>query len=468
LGLPFLATLALPGTLPLPHMTGLGVPISEGLAPYYRADEGPGRITFEFHDADGFLAALLGAGLPFRVEHPRWLRERVAARAAAMHAANRADEANTGAVTAMAGERRNGAGATRGVVATSVRLDHPASLKENKTMTTVKNAVTTGARIQPNWTTFIGAAEGALKAAELIDDRVDRSQLMGLSGRAFHLVMDEKCWAGCPTMYEWPREHVLAFERVGVLAEAFHTMPDSPAYEAAQRRAVEHIKASLDRGVAVVLWGVDAPEFGVAYGYDDADGVFLVDGVARLNGGSSTPILYENVGRTSDVPELHYVIPIERVRWDPAAAHRAAIAEYVERMERRAHSHGAGTQQSGLLAYDVWLKALEGGTFEAFGLRYNTAVLADAKKHGAVYFERLASEGGLGRPRLTEVAKAARENADVYGRMMGALGMDPSEGGANLGKPVTAEQAKALVPLVKEAKRVETRQVELAKGALAG
>jgi predicted DNA-binding transcriptional regulator YafY len=109
LGLPFLATLALPGTLPLPHMTGLGVPISEGLAPYYRADEGPGRITFEFHDADGFLAALLGAGLPFRVEHPRWLRERVAARAAAMHAANRADEANTGAVTAMAGERRNGA-----------------------------------------------------------------------------------------------------------------------------------------------------------------------------------------------------------------------------------------------------------------------------------------------------------------------------------------------------------------------
>jgi predicted DNA-binding transcriptional regulator YafY len=42
------------------------------------------------------------------------------------------------------------------------------------------------------------------------------------------------------------------------------------------------------------------------------------------------------------------------------------------------------------------------------------------------------------------------------------------EGGANLGKPVTVEQAKALVPLVKEAKRAETKQVELAKGALAG
>ena len=116
-------------------------------------------------------------------------------------------------------------------------------------------------------------------------------------------------------------------------------------------------------------------------------------------------------------------------------------------------------------------EALEGGTFEAFGLRYNTAVLSDAKHHGAAYFERLAADGVPGLPPLTDVAKAARENANVYGKMMEALGMNPREGGAHLGKPVTAEQAKALVPLVplvKEAKRVEARQVELAKGALAG
>ena len=339
-------------------------------------------------------------------------------------------------------------------------------MTKTTTTTTTTSRVTTEARISPSWTSFIGAAEGVLRAAGLLHEGVDTSQLMALSGRAFHLVMDERCWPGCPTIYDWMREHPAAFERVGVLAEAYYTMPGSPAYVAAQRRAVGHIKASLDRGVAVVLWGVDAPEFGAVYGYDDGDGVLLTDGVARANGGRSAPILYENVGRSSDVPELHYVIPIERVPWDPAAAHRAAVGDYVQRMERRTISHGVGTQQAGLGAYDVWVQALEGGTYEPFGLRYNAAILADAKKHAAGYFERIATDSAVGLSGLGEVAAAARENAGVYDRMLAAIEMDVSKGGAHLGKPVTAAQTKALVPLVKEAKRIEARQLELVKRAL--
>ena len=93
---------------------------------------------------------------------------------------------------------------------------------------------------------------------------------------------------------------------------------------------------------------------------DVGDGVLLTDGVARVNGGRSAPILYENIGRSSDVPELHYVIPIERVSWDPASAHRAVVTDYVQRMEHRTIRHGVGTQQAGLGAYDVWIKALAG------------------------------------------------------------------------------------------------------------
>jgi hypothetical protein len=87
-GLPFLATLSLPGPVPLPGMTGLGVPIPEGLRPYYRGDDGPNRIACELHDAEAFVAALLGAALPFRVERPGWLRERYAAKLEEMRAAN--------------------------------------------------------------------------------------------------------------------------------------------------------------------------------------------------------------------------------------------------------------------------------------------------------------------------------------------------------------------------------------------
>jgi hypothetical protein len=87
-GLPFLATLSLPHALPLPGMTGLGVPIPETLAPYYRGHDGPNRIACELHDAEAFLAALLGAALPFRIERPGWLRDRYTAKLEQLRAAN--------------------------------------------------------------------------------------------------------------------------------------------------------------------------------------------------------------------------------------------------------------------------------------------------------------------------------------------------------------------------------------------
>jgi hypothetical protein len=316
-----------------------------------------------------------------------------------------------------------------------------------------------------SWTTFVGAAEGVLTAAGLVDPSLDTSTLMGLSGRAFHLTMDDTCWPGCATMYDWPREHAAAFERVGVLAEVFQTLSESPTYDAARRRAVTHIKASLDRGVGVVLWGVDAPEFGVVYGYDDADGVFLVDGVGRLNSGRSTPILYGNVGRSCDVPELHYAVPVERVPWDAAVAHRAALSDYLERTEVRPRL--VPRYPSGLRAYDNWSKALETGTFVPFGLRYNTAVLADAKGHAATYLERLAADG-LPLPHLSAAGEVARENAALFARMLEVLGMDGPGGSAHLGRPVEPAQAKALLPLVRAARGLEARQLDLVKRALAG
>jgi hypothetical protein len=197
----------------------------------------------------------------------------------------------------------------------------------------------------------------------------------------------------------------------------------------------------------------------------DADGVFLVDGPARLNGGSSTPILYENVGRSCDVPELHYVIPIERVPWDEAASHRAALGDYVERTESRPQL--VPKYPSGLRAYDNWIRALESGTFDQFGLRYNTAVLADAKKYAAAYLEHLAVDG-LALPHLSDVGGAARENAAIFGRMLDLLWPAGASPSAYLGQPVAPTQAKALVPLLREARAVEARQLDLTKRALAG
>jgi hypothetical protein len=184
--LPFLASLSLAGPFRLPGMTGLGVPTPDALVPYYRGDDGPHRITCEFHDADAFLAALLSAGLPFRVEHPAWLRARLAVQVDALRAANAAGAAGAGGPR----PRRRGAAATRRVVPAGVGSEQPEGAERSDPMPAT-DPVETAARLQPSWTTFVGAAQGVLAAAGLLDPRLDTSALMGLSGRAFHLTLDD-------------------------------------------------------------------------------------------------------------------------------------------------------------------------------------------------------------------------------------------------------------------------------------
>ena len=91
---------------------------------------------------------------------------------------------------------------------------------------------------------------------------------------------------------------------------------------------------------------------------------------------------------------------------------------------------------------------------------------SDAKIRAGSYFQTVASDG-LQLPGLTEVAAAAQENAALFSQMLASLGMEGPSGSAHLGQPVTDAQAKGLIPLVREARNVERRQVELAKRALA-
>ncbi|MHB0886747.1 MAG: hypothetical protein ACYC41_12790, partial [Bacillota bacterium] len=299
---------------------------SSSLKPYWRGPVAPGSVACEFDDPAVFVAALVQARKPARVEWPAWLRERVRVRLAEI------------------GEAQTEIGEAQIEVTSPVT---PPLLSSGcETTPAVKGGGTKGrnlemtrktidARFTPLWTSYGGAAHGVLKAAGMYDGDITR--LMGQTGLAFHLIWHETCCPSSVTIYDWVEEHQTAMERLGVLTEAFIAMPGSPSYDAARRRAVVNIKAAIDRGMGVILWGVDTGEFGVVYGYDDADGVLLVDGVGKTAAGSN-PILYENVGRSFEgAPILHYQVPVEKVPYDPARSYRESLAFYVRHMESRSH-----------------------------------------------------------------------------------------------------------------------------------
>ncbi len=458
--LPYHATL-----LPTGRRAGAGadvtpVPTPSSLLPYVRGRAAEdGALACEFTDPTEFVTAVLTTRPAYRIEWPGWLRTRLAGR---LEEIARLQFGVTLCVTPtlVSSGRGTAAGRNGPTVAAAAEGAQPEAAQGARRPQTGRNEPMTElpARFTCAWNSYVGAVHGALTAAGLTER--DFTDLMGLTGMAFHLIMHEECCPSSVTMYPWTEEHLTALDRIGVLSEAWTVMPDSVTYEAARRRATLNIKASLDSGLPVILWGVDTAEFGVVHGYDDGDGVFLVDGCWRMGtrGTPSNPILYENVGRSCHVPILFYQNPVERVAFDEGRAYRESLLYYAQHMSSPAHFGPA--YKGGLSAYDNWLRALEGGKFIPFGVRYNGTVYAESKDAAAAYVARLAENWD---PALRPTAKTFAQVAAVYAEMMRVLGHSPAEGKVDLGAPVTDRQVADLTPLVRQAKLLEgtaVRQVQ--------
>ncbi|MBO9608512.1 MAG: hypothetical protein J7639_21340 [Paenibacillaceae bacterium] len=315
---------------------------------------------------------------------------------------------------------------------------------------------TTSARLPGCWATYAGAAHGVLSAAGMID--LTLRETFGMTGVAFQLFMHKHCFASSVTVYDWVGRHINALDRIGVLSEMYHYEPQTNTYDAARERVICKIKQSIDRGVAVIAWAIDTGEFGIIYGYDDEDGVFLVDGVHKFNRPlGSDPMLYGNLGlKFPPAPFIHVQIPIARIDYDREQTYRNSLRFYLDVMKTQYHM--SPDFHCGFRAYDAWIDTLESGTFDAFGLRYNTSVYTECKCYAAEYVRDLAERSTSMRG-LTAVADLFGEVVERYRRMQDVLEQDIKDG-HHLGKPVTKSQAKACFVEVREAKRLEIEAVD--------
>ncbi|RXZ77789.1 hypothetical protein EBB07_27335 [Paenibacillaceae bacterium] len=307
-----------------------------------------------------------------------------------------------------------------------------------------------------SWTTYLGAAHGVLSAAKLTD--LSLMEMAGMTGMAFHLYMHKHCDAAAVTVYDWVGRHQSALDRIGVLSETYHYEPGSRTYEPAKKRAAFNIKNAIDQGTGVVAWAIDTGEFGIIYGYDDEDGVFLVDGVDRFNRPlGSDPMLYENIGmKFPPAPFVHYQIPLASVAFNREQTYIDSLTFYVHEMKKGYHM--SPDFQSGFLAYDIWVHSLKNDTYNPFGLRYCTIVYAEAKCFAAEYMQYLAADWG-GLKGMHDVAGNFKQVAVIYRSMMDALEQS-WDGGGDLGKKVTTDQAKQLIPYLQQAKELEYEAVK--------
>jgi hypothetical protein len=300
---------------------------------------------------------------------------------------------------------------------------------------------------QGSWLSFCGAMAGALTALGHACDVVD---VGGYSGYAFLTNVTEG-WTdpGSPTLHsgnvkrtlpavvELWAEIVRGTESLGVRLDHYwdteqYRFWKEPIPEETTRRAravFERVKAAIDAGRPVVLWGLVVPEYGIVTGYGAGhtgaadqgdDDHYLVSTFRHTLGQPETPVHYAALQAKGGLEAIFFGEAIAASNdVDRHALRRALrLAEGAGRIFTfETPRHPIREHQryvTGPDAYDEWARVLEASKPKTVYYEYNAyvaAVVHEAKGMAAAFLQRLA-EKHTGAPQavpLTQAAEAYRQ-----------------------------------------------------------
>jgi len=218
------------------------------------------------------------------------------------------------------------------------------------------------------WVSHLGCVKGCLNYLGI---DVSDGWLYGGTGHAFVLNMsdDGSCPSG-PTAWNHTMLTTLGTllgYRTTVVAGSKH----EGELEAAQERAWEFVRRSIDDGTPCYGWELDVPEYYVIFGYDETG--YRYTGPACSGGSGTKP--WRELGDTGiGLLEVCAVTPSDPA--DDATTVRAALTSALE-MAGGSPKWVLPDYVAGLAAYDVWIRALEQGASARFGFCYNAEVWAE-------------------------------------------------------------------------------------------
>jgi len=381
-----------------------------------------------FYRSQSFLSDLFSRGIPFRIEKPKWLKDRFLRRI-----------------------ERFGRFASVAHGQASPKEDYWQKEEKEASMHRVQlNQIEFG----PSWLSYAGATYGVLKALGYWDEPIHH--FIGKTGIGFHFVIQDRVGASGPTVYDWGSRHYEWLDRVGVANRQFNLyyQRDLNTFSLAQKSAVTEIKRSLEKGVGVVVWApTKILEFGIITGFDDEDGVFFVKDCASSD---PDPLKYDNLG-LSDVPYLYYQLVEGRVDVsEPKMIMEAVRRGVAEWNQETAYYPFYNT---GRKAYLSLIKALESEAYDSFGLSYCLSVYACLKSALFRFLSSLPPSmkngGGL--------SEAGEHYRGVMACFEKARDLHPFTGSQMVAQPLSKATLRAVLQLMREAFSAEEEAMRVLK-----
>jgi len=248
------------------------------------------------------------------------------------------------------------------------------------------------------WVSHLGCVKGCLDYLGL---DVSDAWLFGATGHAFVINVHEVVCPSGPTA--WNTEMLFKLgKNVGYEIDGVFGMKSADDFAEKQKLAWEHVKRAIDQGVPCFGWELDIPEFYVIYGYDDAsdDGGYFFSGPGCDEGKGPKP--WQELGETDiGVVEVYSVRP----------GQPAADAQTIKEALTFALEHATSPEKwifpkykAGLAGYDNWIRALEGGTADGFGVAYNGAVWSECRGYAVGFLHEAKERLGGQATRLFDAA----------------------------------------------------------------
>ncbi|MBB6671825.1 RNA polymerase sigma factor [Cohnella nanjingensis] len=232
------------------------------------------------------------------------------------------------------------------------------------------------------------------------------TDIMGMTGDAFRMNIPQNCnWRGIST-FDWSYVTQCAFESLGISGRCFGR-PERTTSPEHQITVLSMIQDSIDRGLPAIIWNLNRNQFGFVYGYNDEERT-----ISYTSYQSHHTFRYEQLGRTCEEPAL-FVATI-RGRVTLPASEQETLTSIVNCCK------GKEPQLSGfafgLQGYAQWMEAVENGRLDLQGHAYKVAILAEARKQGALYLQRLSekAERAESQLKLEEASLCFRSVSEAF------------------------------------------------------
>jgi len=233
----------------------------------------------------------------------------------------------------------------------------------------------------PRWASHVGCIKGCLNYLGI---DISDAWLFGATGHAFVLNISPSLCPSGPT--DWDTRQFLSLGRnIGYLVECLDDYCPKQNHDLrdAQERAWEHVRRAIDQGLPCYGWELDIPEYFVVYGYDETG--YYISGPGCDEGKGPIPKQY--LGRS----EIGVVL-VSTLKPTAPADDRKTVYEALTYASELGHNRLKWTDRTGgLKGYDTWIRAMETGIADRFGLGYNAAVWAESRQF-AVQFLKEAQE----------------------------------------------------------------------------